>query len=198
MAERRGAKRTKPSVAASLPDKRFWDIIAVGCPHDAVPDEWLDTLCPELAKLDLDELAFFDNRFDELTDAAYRRDLWSVAALINCGASDDGFYYFRCWLVGMGKLVYEAALANPDSLADVCVPEEDYEAEIYGAIRIAWCNYRGGSEEELDRAFERLRRRRRVKLTGKELDFHDAKVRKRFPRLTALYLEEGPEEGEKE
>jgi hypothetical protein len=37
--------------------------------------------------------------------------------VIHGGCSDDGFEYFRRWLVSRGRDVYEAALADPDSLA---------------------------------------------------------------------------------
>jgi hypothetical protein len=48
---------------------------------------------------------------------AYTCDLWGAADVIHGGCSDDGFEYFRCWLVSRGRRVYEAALADPDSLA---------------------------------------------------------------------------------
>ena len=37
--------------------------------------------------------------------------------MIHGGCSDDGFEYFRRWLVSRGRDVHEAALAEPDSLA---------------------------------------------------------------------------------
>jgi len=42
--------------------------------------------------------------------------------LINGGCSDDGFFYFRAWLISRGQKVYDAALQNPDSLAKVADP----------------------------------------------------------------------------
>jgi hypothetical protein len=39
--------------------------------------------------------------------------------VVHGGCSDDGFEYFRRWLVSRGRYVYEAALANPDSLAQL-------------------------------------------------------------------------------
>ena len=81
---------------------------------------------------------------DQQMDRAYHRDLWQAAVLINGGASDDGFYYFRLWLVGMGKAVFAAALENPDSLANVVDPEcMEYEAGMYGSARNAWCAVMG-------------------------------------------------------
>ena len=45
------------------------------------------------------EITAWDHIFDQLSDQAYRTDVWAAAYLINGGASDVGFYYFRCWLV---------------------------------------------------------------------------------------------------
>ena len=50
---------------------------------------------------------------------SYRWDLWGAAFVINGGCSDDGFEYFRGWLMLQGRDVWEAALRDPESLADV-------------------------------------------------------------------------------
>ena len=34
---------------------------------------------------------------------AYRWDIWAIAFIINGGCSDDGFEYFRGWLVRKAK-----------------------------------------------------------------------------------------------
>jgi hypothetical protein len=125
--------------------------------------------------------------------AAYTVDLWGAAYLINGGSSDDGFYYFRCWLVGMGKKVYENALANPDSLADVVTVGEEYEAEIYGVAHAAW-ERAGRTDEEFEEELERQGRVPGAELRGEDWDFDDdEEVRRRFPRLAQMYLVE--EEG---
>lgn len=51
------------------------------------------------------------------------------------GCSDDCFDYFRAWLIGRGQATYEAALANPDSLAEIA-EEEDCEQEDLLSIAI--------------------------------------------------------------
>jgi hypothetical protein len=73
-------------------------------------------------------------RLDGLSDAeladfevhhmtAYRRSydwgLWGAAYLIHDGCSNDSFDYFRAYLISLGREIFEAALADPDSLADV-------------------------------------------------------------------------------
>jgi hypothetical protein len=172
-----------------MDEKRFWDILATGCPLDVEPHDWDQTLVDELTKLDLDELVAFEHYFDDLTDRAYRRDLWGAAYLINGGASDDGFYYFRCWLVGRGKQAYEAALADPDNLVDFVTLNQEYECEIYGVALEAW-RQKGGDEAEYERVHAR-RKRRSPKLRGRGWDFDDdAQVRKRLPRLATMYLSE--------
>jgi hypothetical protein len=174
-----------------MDQKRFWDIIAVACRSDpSAVDEWDEALTNELARLRPEEVLEFDRIFDELADQAYRRDLWGAAYTINGGASDDGFYYFRCWLVGMGQRVYEAALADPDSLADVAIPpEQDADAEIYAAAQRAWEKVTG-REGEYPLCLPA--RHDGGQLKGERWDWSKkAEVRKRFPRLAAKYLGDG-------
>ena len=107
-----------------------------------------------------------------------------AAYVINGGASDDGFYYFRCWLIGMGRRVYEAALADPDSLADAVLPGIDAEAEIYAAAHSAWMAVTGRPDTDPYPA-----RNEGAELRGEAWDFDDdEEVRRRLPRLAAIYL----------
>jgi hypothetical protein len=173
----------------AVDDKRFWDVIDAGCPDGTRPEEWGSSLVGVLKQLEPDEIVRFDRWFEDRADAAYCRELWSVASMLNGGASDDGFYYFRCWLVGMGKQVYEAALADPDSLAGVVDPDGEYEAEIYGVARGAW-EAKGLPEVDFDAAYSAgSQRQGRLPLTGEWVRDEEA-IRRRFPRLAALYLDE--------
>ena len=46
--------------------------------------------------------------------------LWRAAdILMNGRCSTDSFHYFQMWLVGLGREAYNAAIADPDSLATV-------------------------------------------------------------------------------
>jgi hypothetical protein len=175
-------------------DKQFWDILSAACDPAESPEEWHEPLHEQLIRLPPREIVHFDWLFDAKTAAAYTVDLWGAAYLINGGASDDGFYYFRCWLVGMGKKVYEAALANPDSLADFVKADEEAEAEIYGAGRQAW--YEATNQPDttpLDDAW--LGPRPTEVLQGQDWDYDDdAEMRRRFPRLTAVCIPDEDEE----
>jgi hypothetical protein len=167
-------------------EARFWDIVARACPSDPRrADEWDERLQAELKKLESAEIIEWNHIFDRLAARAYTVDLWGAAYLINGGASHDGFYYFRCWLIGMGRRVYEAAVANPDSLDDVVVQGIDAEAEIYAAAHQAWMAVTGRRDTDPYPA-----RKESAELRGEDWDFDDdAEVRRRLPRLAAMYLE---------
>ncbi len=171
--------------------QRFWDIIRKAC-RPGEEDDWYAALVARLAQLPPEEILAFDRQFHERTNAAYTVDLWGAAYLINGGASDDGFFYFRCWLVGMGKRVCEQALANPDSLADVVDPDREYEAEIYSVGVAAWEERTGRSTDEYTAEWDRLGPSPRGELKGERWDFDDdEQIWRRLPRLARLYLE-GP------
>jgi hypothetical protein len=99
----------------------FWTLVdsaREGCRGDCtgVPD----AVAQVLIALGLREIADFAQIQDALENAADREDLWLACVLLNGGfGSDDGFLYFRGWLIAQGRAVYAAALADPDSLADV-------------------------------------------------------------------------------
>jgi hypothetical protein len=96
---------------------QFWKIIADTCGSDPhISDEWDTKLTEALATLSADEIIEWNHIFDELAQRAYRTDLWAAAYLINGGASDDGFYYFRCWLIGMPTLHHLLGLRKASTL----------------------------------------------------------------------------------
>lgn len=144
--------------------------------------------CEELADLVVERLstlppagvAGFTRVFDELLDRAYRWDLWGAAYIINGGCSDDGFEYFRCWLIAQGRETYERALVDPESLADVAEPEVECEDLLYAGGR-AWEAVSGQSERP-ERYAPYPAEPAGERWTEDELDA-------RFPRLTAAFSE---------
>ena len=48
--------------------------------------------------------------------------------------ADDGWLYFRCWLIAQGEQIYKVTVQNPDSLADV--PDIEKEAELGGGLEL--------------------------------------------------------------
>ncbi len=169
-------------------NKRFWDIVDLARPADplrASDRAWSQNLQAELERLPADEIVEWNHIFDRLAADAYTVDLWGASYLINGGSSDDGFYYFRCWLIGMGQRVYETAVAEPDALANLGrLPEMAAEAEMYAAAHQAWMKVTGHSDKDPYPA-----RNESAMMTGEDWNFDDAhEARRHLPRLADIYL----------
>ena len=139
------------SVTREMSTHRFWSLIdQARRDADGDVDEYGLALEGVLAHLTPDELIEFERHFDSLIDAAWRWDLWGAAYILNGGCSDDGFLYFRGWLVMQGQRVYEASLADPDSLADSFVGTGiDYECEDVLYVARSLYETRAGQEMPL-------------------------------------------------
>jgi hypothetical protein len=72
-----------------------------------------------LQQRSLEQIYAFLEQQARLMEQSYTNALWGAAYLINGGCSDDGFDYFRGWLLAQGRTVWQQALENPDALANV-------------------------------------------------------------------------------
>ena len=99
--------------------------------HGELLEQRLEALPPE-------EIVAWEMLWEERHGRAYRWDLWAAAYVLMGGCSDDAFDYFRSWLIGQGRERFEAALADPDSLADLAELGEEaaerLEAESLGYL----------------------------------------------------------------
>ena len=104
----------------------FWaviDRVRVTAPDS--PDGKCETLKTELGKLSLPDLQSFARHFSECFIRAYTYELWGAAYIIGGGCGDNSFMDFRQTLVMQGRDFFEAALANPDDLADADYCEDN-------------------------------------------------------------------------
>jgi hypothetical protein len=95
-------------------------------------ERYADSLRRELRAFEPAELESFQDWLQATAAEAYTSGLYAASYLVNGGGSLDGFYYFRAWLVFQGRMAHRRAIADPDSLADVCVIRgivADYECE---------------------------------------------------------------------
>src|SRR5437868_5917368 len=81
---------------------------------------------------------------------SYRSDLWGAAYIMRDGCSDDGFDYFRGWLIAQGEAVFAEALRNPESLAMV-QRSDDEEAECEFLLYAALEAYEARTSKEMPR-----------------------------------------------
>lgn len=84
-----------------------------------------------LTPLSEEELFGFRYWWIYLCHLSYKQDLWAVAYVVLGGCSDDGFDYFRFWLIAQGRKVFYDALDDADSLCDVFSELEDPEGADY-------------------------------------------------------------------
>jgi hypothetical protein len=173
----------------------FWEHIHKSKRKDSAAH--VKRLIARLAKLKPDEVLDFDHWWHLMMGEAYNWNLWGAAYLINGGCSDDGFEYFRDWLILQGRDTFQAALTNPDTLADVTDPaRDDYECECYPGTDAWFAAVGADPDDDGYAAFHAAREARHpgrsTRLApfedGQELgegwDFDDAdEMKKRYPKL---------------
>lgn len=127
-------------------DDAFWALIDELSRRPGDRDERLEWLRAELTRRPETESVAFQVRLEAACDAAGTRAVWTAANRVEGGAcTDDGFHYFRLWLVGQGRKVYESVVSDPDALADVAGIRA-----LVGRRRAEWDDDEWPEWEELD------------------------------------------------
>ena len=112
-----------------MDEDQYWRMIETSLKNSHDGDSQRENLIMQLEHLDPVDIIRFRLRTDKLLYDTYTSEMWCAAYLLNGGCSDDGFEYFRLWLVSRGKDVYEAAKENPDWL--VTQLDEDTEVGFF-------------------------------------------------------------------
>lgn len=139
-------------ISEPLTRHEFWAIIDHSAQFEADPEMQLADLHASFLRLSPGQIADFEQLFDETMQDSYSWDLWGAAYVANGSASDDGFEYFRCWLISKGRRVFEQVAADPDSLADLIAEGEsgDFEFEEFAYVaRDAWSEKSGADWNEM-------------------------------------------------
>jgi Protein of unknown function (DUF4240) len=139
----------------------------------------------------LGEIVSADEVLWGLMADSYRHPLWAAAYLVNGGCSDDGFEYFRGWLIMQGREVYERIVADPGALAGLAAirakAPSGRPVQCEDTLYIASRAYRAATGGELPGV------RSGPNYPGLDpewdFDFDDrAEMARRLPRLAALLL----------
>lgn len=113
-----------------MDETEFWELVDIARQDaEGDPEEQADLLVERLVLRDPEAVLDFARHFEARYHRAYRWDLWGAAWVLLDGAGDDAFDFFRCWLIGQGREVFEGALHDPDELADLL---GDFDEEIDG------------------------------------------------------------------
>jgi len=113
--------------AEMLDEDLYWSIIAKSLQHTNNQDDQEQFLIKEIGNLTPLQMVGFRLRTDKLLYDTYNSEMWCAGYIMNGGCSDDGFEYFRNWVISRGKETYYRAKENPDNL----ISEVDPDLEMY-------------------------------------------------------------------
>lgn len=126
------AKQQAPAETISIPTLAnnqkmdtafFWKIMDYGFAKGQFNNEKKrQALLEQLVKLSPAQIQDFEIIFQQMAQKANTWNNVAAQTIMTGGGGDDGFYYFRCWLIALGKNHFEATLKNPDHLAELNVP----------------------------------------------------------------------------
>ena len=124
---------------SASPTDRFWTLVEsarVGGDGCRLVSRRLTNT---LAKLPPAMIVEFGNELSARMAESYRWDLWAVAYIANGGSSDDGFDYFRGWLLTRGRARFERALKDPPAAVAGASRWGDLECEeMLGVAHVAY------------------------------------------------------------
>src|SRR5215471_12977137 len=78
-----------------------------------------DAFKTALTAMSVEEFLAFARCFQERLAEANTWDLWGAATIIRDGCPRDSFDAFRAWLISRGRGIFENAVRDPQSLADL-------------------------------------------------------------------------------
>lgn len=179
-----------------MDSKQFWQIIAECREGNAHNDNaFLKYSQEKLRTLSVSNIVKFDAYLNAYMSASCLPGIWEAAALANInGCSEDGFDYFRAWLISQGEDAYLNALKDPDTIADLNLPIPDPEHDVYGYCDLELFMYQASTaytkvtgQEFPYMASNKLSELYRKRLAN-ELTISDAvKVQHSSSEFTALY-----------
>jgi hypothetical protein len=102
-----------PSRRSETATDRFWALVEHARRGGAGCHRVARRLTDTLTALPPAAIEEFEHELSRRMAESYRWDLWAVAYVANGGASDDGFDYFRGWLLTRGRKRFEQALRDP-------------------------------------------------------------------------------------
>lgn len=120
-----------------LDEETYWTIIEKSLKETKNLEDQELFLTSALEQLSPKEMIGFRLRTDKLLFDSYTSNLWCANFVISNGKADEGFDYFRCWLISRGKEAYYKTMENPDYLVNLVENEPktyDFEGFWYVAV----------------------------------------------------------------
>ncbi len=112
--------------AEMLDEDLYWSIIDKSLKSTTDQEDQEQYLIKEIGKLTPRQMIGFRLRTDKLLYDTYTSEMWCAGYIMNGGCSDDGFEYFRNWVISRGKDIYLKAKQNPDNLITQATQDAEY------------------------------------------------------------------------
>ncbi len=127
-----------------MTEDQFWNIVEQsrdGMPPGTVDEDanerQSEKLTTLLEALSSEEIVAFNSAMGKVHQQSNLWDLWGVSFIISGGCSDDGFEYFRRWLLAQGRETFERSVRDPDGLCEIILTDGDLEPEFEGFFYVA-------------------------------------------------------------
>jgi len=128
----------------------FWNLIHQSQAESKVkPSAIFQILEEKLARLSGDEILHFDQILHERIRVGFRSNLLAAATIINAGVDLDELSDFEAFILMRGKEIWENALKNPDSLAEVDFEDDFICTEIWSVPEKAYEQATGQEDFEM-------------------------------------------------
>jgi len=122
--------KAKPTTDKRKVDEAvFWCLIEESRQRAESTLEVVSLLRENLEAMGVSEIKKFQKHLYQMLADAAHWDLWALAYIALGGCGDDGFEYFRAWLVMQGKDAYELALKDVVAFAKQTEWGEDPQCE---------------------------------------------------------------------
>jgi hypothetical protein len=162
----------------------FWRLIGTSGPRSRDDkEEQAKELQRLLEALPPEEIISFERQLVEVMHESYRADLWDVIYVVDGGCSNDGFDYFRYWLILQGKATFYRVLSDPVLIANFDPTKCDLTDQSLGGVAMrAYKRKTGTIHMPYDGPTGP------GKLKGKLLN--DEERQKRYPALWKRFIED--------
>ena len=173
----------KKPKAKKTTDKRkmseilFWELIEQSRTKSDSDSEFLDILKDKLEAMSAPEIKKFQKLLLETTNELEHWDVWALAYIVRGGCGDDGFDYFKAWVIAKGKEAFESVKGMQiEKFQNLFEEDPQFEEFMY----VAQEAYANKKYEEMP-----LPRVRVKELEGKK--WEEESICKSYPELCALF-----------
>ncbi len=132
-----------------IDEDKFWAIIEKSLKETNNQEDQEIYLISALEQVSPQEMLGFRLRTDKLMYDSYTSNLWCANYIISNGVADDGFDYFRCWLISRGKDAFYKVQENPEYLINL-VENEPKTYDFEGFWYVAMNAFKNMTNQELN------------------------------------------------